>query len=68
MPQKDPEFYDYFLMTFSVPELIIDSVKTKPRSLANIVRSEQVTEVKLPKTMATPKGGDKSPWQKFERE
>jgi len=68
MPQKDPEFYDYFLMTFSVPELVISPVNISPKSIAKAIRSEKATSIEMPKTMASPKAGDDSPWQQAERE
>jgi dipeptidyl aminopeptidase/acylaminoacyl peptidase len=34
MPQKDPEFYDTFLKTYNVPELVTSKVNLNPRILS----------------------------------
>jgi len=39
LPQKDPLFYDSYLETFSVPELITGPVTVSSRALARAVRS-----------------------------
>jgi hypothetical protein len=39
VPQRDPTFYDRFLKTYSVPELIADPVRVRPRRLTEAVRS-----------------------------
>ncbi len=66
MPQKDPEFYDSFLKTYSVPELITGPIKVKHRTLARAARSSEKIEVDVPITAATPKAGEFEPWQERE--
>jgi hypothetical protein len=39
LPQKDPEFYESFMKSFNVPELITSSIKTDPRKLAEVART-----------------------------
>ncbi len=48
VPQRNPEFYDSFLKTFSVPELIAGPVAVSPAALANTARSEKATATTLP--------------------
>ena len=40
LPQKDPRFYDTFLKTYNVPELVTSAVELNPRILSKIARSE----------------------------
>lgn len=42
MPQKDPEFYDNFLRTYNIPELITGPVPVKQWDLINTVFKEAV--------------------------
>jgi len=42
LPQKDPEFYNTFLKTYNVPELITSAVDLNPRILSEIARSVPV--------------------------
>ena len=42
LPQKNPGFYDTFLKTYNVPELITSKVDLNPRILSEIVRSVPV--------------------------
>lgn len=67
MPQKDPLFYDSFLKTYSVPELISTPVQVPQAKLAKAVRSDKKIEVKMPFTGATPKAEEAYPPQQ-ERE
>jgi len=39
VPQRDPRFYDSFLKTYSVPELVVEPVRPGMRQLAEAVRS-----------------------------
>ena len=55
LPQRDPQFYDSFLKTFSVPELITGPVTVSPRALARAVRSPDKIVVDS-FTGATPQG------------
>ena len=36
LPQKDPAFYDTFLNTYNVPELVTGKVKISPRELTKL--------------------------------
>ncbi len=65
MPQKDPTFYDSFLKTFSVPELISEPVRVSNKALSRIACSEDSIPVDIPMTSATPvAGSDELPaWQ-----
>jgi hypothetical protein len=40
LPQKDPGFYNTFIKTYNVPELITSKVDLNPRILSEIARSE----------------------------
>lgn len=39
LPQKDPEFYDTFLKTYNVPELVTSKVNLNPRILSENART-----------------------------
>ncbi|MHC4643321.1 MAG: TolB family protein [Planctomycetota bacterium] len=54
LPQKDPEFYDSCLDTYSVPEFIVEPVKITGEKLGRVVRGNNKIKVDLPITMATP--------------
>jgi len=54
MPQKDPAFYDSCLKTYTVPELVVEPVKTAREKLARVVRGSTKISVNMPVTMATP--------------
>ena len=54
LPQKDPEFYDSCLDTYSVPEFITGPVKIKEEKLGRVARGYNKIKVNLPITMATP--------------
>jgi hypothetical protein len=45
VPQADPEFYDAFLKTFSVPELVTGPVPVAPAALMRAARSESADAV-----------------------
>jgi hypothetical protein len=69
MPQKDPEFYDSCLETYSVPELVTEPVKVKGEKLGRAVRTSRKITVEMPITMATPEAGVETgyePWQQRE--
>ena len=55
LPQKDPVFYESFLKTYSVPELISGPIPVSHRALATAVRSRQEISVEMPISGATPK-------------
>jgi len=42
LPQKDPEFYNTFLKSYNVPELITSAVDLNPRILSEIARSKPI--------------------------
>jgi hypothetical protein len=67
MPQKDPLFYDQFLKTYSVPELIATPVKVRETKLVKAIRSKDEVSYDLPLTGATPSDTENLPWQQ-ERE
>ena len=70
LPQKDPEFYDSCLFTFTVPEFLTEPVNLQPRKLQNAIRSSQKVALDMPITMATPKAGQipahEEPWPERE--
>ena len=66
LPQKDPEYYDSLIETFSVPELIEDRVKVSKSLLVRIARSKPSMAVEIPITGATPLVKPLDPW--LERE
>jgi len=66
VPQKDPEYYDSLVETFSVPELIEDIVRVSKALLARAARNEPSVDVDIPITGATPLAGPPEP--KLERE
>ncbi|MBN2019785.1 MAG: PD40 domain-containing protein [Sedimentisphaerales bacterium] len=57
MPQKDPEFYDSFLETYSVPELITGPVRVDYKAIGRVVRSVEGIKIDIPYTTATPVAG-----------
>ncbi|RPH93389.1 MAG: hypothetical protein EHM72_16385 [Calditrichaeota bacterium] len=65
MPQKDPSFYDTFLLTFNVPELVLSQVPYNPRQFARAARQKR-TNAQLDKTIqVTLEEGERdvTPWQ-----
>ena len=65
LPQKDPEFYDSLLQTYSVPQLVKTKVKYSQRELARAARSTEQVDVGMPLTGATPKATTTQPWQQI---
>jgi len=63
LPQKDPEFYDSYIFTYSVPEFVIEPVKVKGEQLGRVVCSRRKLDITIPVTMATPKVDANDPWQ-----
>jgi hypothetical protein len=55
LPQREPDFYDSCLWTFSVPELVMEPVKVCKETLGRVIRSPDRIDVTMPVTMATPK-------------
>jgi hypothetical protein len=66
LPQRDPEYYQCLLETYSVPELIADRVSAGKHLLARAARSRDCIEVDLPITGATVKAETSQPWQERE--
>jgi len=64
LPQRDPEFYDAFLKTVSVPELISGPVPVRGRRLARAARRERAITVDAVTRPTQP--GDFGPWQQAE--
>lgn len=40
LPQADPEFYDNFMYSYNIPEMIQSEVKIKPREIADFARKQ----------------------------
>ncbi len=62
LPQKDPTFYDSFLKTYSVPELVMDPVQVSSMDLAQAVSSPDKIAVEMPVISMTKKKEEASPW------
>lgn len=64
MPQKDPAFYDSFLKTYSVPELIVAPIEVSHKALSRAVRLPPNIRVDMPITAATPAAdaGESESW------
>ncbi len=43
LPQKDPEFYDTFLKSYNIPELVTSKIELNPHSLIEVANSEADT-------------------------
>ena len=54
LPQKDPEYFDRTLRSFSLPDLIKSPITVTGEGLAKIVRYSKETKVNMPVTMASP--------------
>ena len=54
LPQEDPGFYDTFLKTYTVPELIAEPVRVRPRALAAAAKSQAKVKLEMPETSMTP--------------
>jgi len=69
MPQKDPHFYEYFIKTYNIPELITGPVEISPKKLgqavmnrANRVKTKSSDEVS-PKEKEVPPEEGYSTWK-----
>ncbi len=51
LPQKDPAFYDSFLKTYNLPELITESIPFTRRELLGVVHSTRVLKAELAPTV-----------------
>jgi len=47
MPQKDPAFYESFLQTYNVPELVSGPVRVDPRTWARTAMGENIVQAGL---------------------
>ena len=63
LPQKDPGYYERCLRTFSVPELVIEPVRTTKETLGKVVRGKIDKVVYVPISSATIKNEE---WQERE--
>lgn len=66
VPQSDPEFYDSFLKTFSVPELVTGPVPVRSASLVRAARSTEAVAVRRPAD-AAPQMESSDPYQRTDR-
>lgn len=66
LPQRDPEYYDSLLETYSVPELITGRIKVGKSLLGRAARGEKSISVDVPITSATPKVKESESWQERE--
>jgi hypothetical protein len=56
LPQEDPTFYDTYLKTFTIPELVTEPIKATGEKLAGVIRNSENVLLKMPITIAvTPK-------------
>ena len=62
LPQQDPEFYDNFNMTFSVPEFAKEKVPVSRFDISSAIRENSQITVEMPVTMASP-GEDSKSWK-----
>jgi len=58
LPQRDPTFYDSFLKTYSVPELVTEPVRVTGERLARAARAPAQVKVKDPVSFSQPKPTD----------
>lgn len=73
LPQKDPDFYDGYLETYNLPELIKERIGVRGEGLARVIRSGKWAKVESPVTSASVRGGgrpgagpageDEEPWR-----
>jgi hypothetical protein len=47
LPQEDPAFYDTFLKTYNVPELIRGPIQVDPRAWERVAHADQIYKAKL---------------------
>jgi hypothetical protein len=63
LPQKDPDYYESCLRTFSVPELVVEPIRTTKEVLGKVARGKVDKVVDVPISSATIKT---KPWQERE--
>lgn len=66
LPQADPKFYDSFIKTFSVPELVTGPVPISTAPLTRAARSTEALPVDLPQD-GRPTIDDSEPYQHADR-
>jgi hypothetical protein len=66
LPQRNPEYYDSMLETYSVPELISGKIKVGKSLFGRAARGKESISVDIPITSATPKVKEFEPWQERE--
>jgi hypothetical protein len=54
LPQKNPEFYDYCLETYTVPELVTGPVEVTRKKMVQTICNSPKIKADFPITMATP--------------
>ena len=54
LPQNDPEFLDYCLDTYTLPEFIIEPIPLQLGQIAKTIESNRNMNVTIPVTMASP--------------
>lgn len=55
VPHKDPTFYDSYLMTYTIPELVSEPVKATGEKLVRVIREIENIPADMAITGATPK-------------
>jgi len=54
LPQEDPRFYEGFLKTYNVPELIREPLSVQGEAMGRVIRSDPWVTAQVPVTGATP--------------
>ncbi len=65
LPQKDPEFYDSYIKTYNVPELITSPIKTTRREFEKAISSPKNIKGVKSITKASPVKVKDSPWKQY---
>ncbi len=66
LPQKRPDYYDSLTKVFSVPELITGPIQIPHKAIAQVAKSTDRLDVKLPISGATIKVSADDPWKQRE--
>ncbi|MFB3892902.1 MAG: hypothetical protein ACE15C_12850 [Phycisphaerae bacterium] len=61
LPQKEPDFYDTFLKTYNIPELVTGPVTVKEDELIQALEKEDPSQKAIPVTGATHKASTSAP-------
>ncbi len=56
LPQKDPEFYDTCINTYTIAEFVTQPLRATRGMLGRVIRASAELAINLPATMATPSG------------